>query len=179
MNILPKLFYFEFLIPIKDYFYTINKKEFIFEWLYPIILSICIYFIILPGLTIEHILNFNSYLINALAILIGFSITTITILSTSSNKNIDSLKVKQSERKLDHQKISLYQLIFITYSFVLIMEFLAILYNLSYYLVYSSTFLVKYSKVTFSINIFLILHIILLNIRNIVNFYFIHWYEQK
>ncbi len=175
MNILPKIFYLEFFIPIRDYFVTIKFKEFSFEWIMPFILSILLYFTIIPNLSLEKMLNFNGYLINALAILIGFSITTITILSTSSNKNIDKLKDKLSERNINHKVISLYQLIFITFSFVLFMEFFAIIFNLTYYSLYSASYVKSYSKFLFSINIFLMLHIIFLNLRNIANFYFIHW----
>lgn len=169
--------YDEFLIPVKDYFRTIRINEAIFDWGIPFIISVIIYFTLLIKTPMSKLLDINGYLINSLAILIGFSITTITILATSNNNNIKEIKNKYSPRTIDGKKISLYKLIFISYSFVLFMEFIAILYTLAYYLVYSSDYIALYSKVFFGLNIFIVLHIILLNIRNVVNFYLIHWKE--
>lgn len=178
MKIVSKFFYLEFLIPLKDYFCSLSFKEFLFEWVIPLIVSIILFYTILPKINLTIILNFNGYLINALAILIGFSITTITILSTSSNKNIDHLKEKKSARIIDGRKISLYQLVFINFSFVLFIEFFAIIYNLLFYLIFSASCLTDYSHILFSINIFIVSHIVLLNIRNIANFYLIHWNDK-
>ncbi len=179
MSFIPKYMYLEFLIPIKDYLVTLNLRELIFDWFIPIILSTIAYFFLIPGIAKTDILNFNGYVINALAILIGFSITCITILSTSSNDNIKALKERKSKRKIAGKLISLYQLIFITFSFVLFMEVIALLFNLIYFLIYSSSCINNYLRLFFALNLCFILHIVALNIRNISNFYFIHWNEER
>ncbi|MBI9069955.1 MAG: hypothetical protein JEY94_00055 [Melioribacteraceae bacterium] len=175
---ISKLLYLEFLIPLKDYLVTLKLKEIIYEWMIPIGISVYSYYCFFPCLSKQNFLDFNGYVINALAILIGFSITCITILSTSNNENIVWLKKKESERKIGNKNISLYQLIFITFSFVLFMEVFTLLFNLIYFLVFSSNLSLGSENELFALNTTLVLNIVFLNIRNISNFYFIHWNDN-
>lgn len=163
-----KYFYLEFVHLIKDYFETSEKKELFYEWMAPLVLGVVFYFIPTFGfqsLSSEIISNF----INVLAILVGFSITSISILTTSSSENVNNLKGILSRRKLGNRLISLYQLIVITFSFVLVVEIFLLVYNLFLQFFINTT----YSKILFSIDIFFITNILLLNLRNITNIYFI------
>jgi hypothetical protein len=66
-------------------------------------------------------------------------------------------------------------LILITFICVILVEFITLAYNLTYYLLWVNGFLTSYVRIIIAINIFLMLHIIMLNIRNITNFFFIFW----
>lgn len=173
MKKFKKYLYLEFLIPIKDYFITLEAHEFIFDWVIPIVFSIISYFLFINCLSLKNKIDFNGYIINFLAILIGFSITCITILSTSDNENVKQLKISETKRRVGSKKINLYQLIFITFSFVLIMEISTLTFILIYDLIYISEKRQRFSDLLFVVNILLLSNIIALNIRNISNFYFI------
>ena len=116
-----KYFYLDFVWPIKDYICTLNAGEFIFDWIIPLVISASIFFLCGIDLCSTQISTYNGYVINALAILIGFSITSITILATSDNEKTKELKEYQTNRSLGNKSISLYQLIFITFSSLMLL----------------------------------------------------------
>ncbi len=175
---LKKLIYLEFLFPVKDYFLSVNLREGIFDWVVPLFVSSVLYFVVIKNLSMQIILSIAGYYINVLAILIGFSITCLTVLTTSNNENIKDLREQRIERKIDGIKISLYRLILITFSFALCIELLSLLLNILYCLIYSTKNIRNYSKAFFSFNLMLLLAVIAINIRNIVNFYFIHFRKE-
>lgn len=164
---MSKFLYLEFMQPIKDYFITLKKNEFVFEWIIPLILALTFYFFFTSNL--DKYLESTPIMINVLAILVGFSIATITILSTTESKNIKGLKKVLSERKLGGKHLNLYQLLLITFSYILIIEISLLVFNL----------LLNFFSITnnylifFCINIFFIIHILFLNLRNITNIYFV------
>ena len=125
---ISRYIYLEFLQLVKDYFATLKKNEFLFEWGIPIIVSVIFYFFSKTNL--QEFSETLLIIINVLAILIGFSIATITILSTTSSKNVNDLKKILSERKIGGQRITLYQLMMITFSFMLFIEIFLLIYNL-------------------------------------------------
>lgn len=172
---LGRVIYFDFLHPVKDYWVTLKLKEITFDWILPTILSLLSYFVILQNTKFEDLTNFNGYVINFLAILIGFSITCLTILSTSSNENVSLLKSYEIDRKIGNKRISLYQFIFITFSFALIMELVTLVFDLVYFLYYSSKEPKTHYDFYYAVNTLLMYHIICLNIRNVTNFYHIFW----
>jgi len=170
-----KLFYFEFLLPIADYFKTLKFNEFIYEILVPFAVAVVVYFKLLCPPFISGISEYFSSILTLLAILIGFSIASLTIFASNSSSNIEDLKEAMSERKIKGEKISLFRLIIITFIFALIMEFVGLIFNLSYGLLFKTGHFKNFIEEYYAINIFLLLHIFLLNIRNITNFYFIFY----
>ena len=175
---MKKLFYTEFLLPIKDYFSTLKLNEFIFEWFVPGLLSVLIYLYIIDTLKPETIKQINGYVINCLAILIGFSVTCLTILSTNSSKNVEDLKDVYSERYIDGHKVSLHQLIIINFIFLLVIEFFNLIYNLSFVIFVNTSFATKYMAEFYSFSIFITAHVIFLNVRNVTNFYLVFTRQQ-
>ena len=167
--------YLEFLFVIKDYAVTIKLKEFIFDWILPFIFAFLFRLLFLNNLCINQINDFNGYVINVFAILIGFSLTSLTILSTSNSNNINQLKENITERKIGGKNISLYQLIFITFSFGLLVEIFSLIFSLFYFLFIKIGFSEFFIKNVFVFYLIFLIHIIFLNIRNITNFYFIFW----
>jgi hypothetical protein len=169
--------YLEFLLPIKHYFSTLNKNETVFDLIIPIIFGII-------GVAIGLHLNifidknnsieFFKTLITLLSILIGFSITSLTIIASTS-KLTDTLMSVSTERKIGYNKINLYQLMNITFIFALFSEIFTLILNLCAVLLVSSNIIldIKYVNIIILIDIILITHIFLINIRNITNFYFV------
>jgi hypothetical protein len=174
--------YLEFLIPIHDYLVTIKRREVVFDWVIPLLLGILIYFFVLKGSKYtDSIKQLNGYIISLLGILIGFSITSITLLVTSSNKNVEELQLKPSDnRKIGTQVINLYQLILINFTFVLMVEVFTLAINLIYALVDASgTKMADYWTIFYTLNTFLFSSIILMSVRNTTNIYFVFMKKNK
>ncbi|HMN16343.1 MAG TPA: hypothetical protein PKD03_01895 [Ignavibacteriaceae bacterium] len=178
--------YKEFLQPIFDYFTIIRRDEFLFEWITPIVLSFILILWGFKSISIEIVKEFNGYIINFLAILIGFSITCITILVGSESDSIKTLKEKHCQRSIEKREITLYQLILISFSYAIIIEIVTLAYVLIFILVCDPTISVDgnitsnntYRYLTIG-TVFLLFHIILLNLRNITNFYFVFWRNKS
>ncbi len=176
MNI-GKVIYGEWLVPIVDYFRTIKKKEFYFEWIIPYLTSlIIIFFFVKWGDSAKAVLKLRDILPNTLAILIGFTITSLTVLIASDNESTNRMKNKKSDnRKIATEVISVYQLLLINLVYVLFIQMflLVFIFFIGFILhLYSNTFLVNmflFMKTFFTLQIMLVL------IRTITNFYFVFY----
>lgn len=170
--------YLEFLWPIKDYFCTLEKNEFVYDWIIPILISCLAYFLCKNDLCYNQVATFSGYIINALAILIGFSITSITILATTDNERTKHLKSIKTRRTIGNEPISLYQLIFITFTFALIVEIILLIINILSSINIGVLQDISTRRLIFAINTILLFHVVFLNIRNITNFYHIFWTKE-
>lgn len=164
--------YLEFLFLVYDYFKTLSLRTFIYEWLLPALIGLLSFVSIRwVHLTINYTLFVNSS-ITLLGVLLGFSIMVITIFTTSSNPNIEAIKTKMTEYTIFQNKISLYRLLLINFSYLIIAQSFVIL---SFFigLLVKSFLPTDILTVLFSVFSVFIFHIILLTIRNITDFYFI------
>lgn len=172
-----RFLYLEFLLPIKHYFSTLKEDEAIFDLVIPLIFGVI-------GLALGLFLNisidkndsieFFKVLIMLLSILVGFSITSLTIIASTS-KLTDTLMSVQTGREIGYTKINLYQLMNITFIFALFSEIFTLILNLCAVLLISFDIIIIHRCVNLImlIDIMLISHIFLINIRNITNFYFV------
>lgn len=175
-----KIIYGEWLYPIVDYYATLKRNERNYEIILPLIvsgLSVLIYF--LYGDSFRAIMKLRDILPNALAILIGFTISCVTILVSSDNATIKFLKDKLSNDRLVRNKIiSMYQWMLITFVYILIVQvfLLTFIFFIAFILQIhqSQTFL----SISLFIEVYTILHILLLLIRNITNFYFVFFVQR-
>ena len=166
--------YLEFLLLIADYFRTVSKRIFFFEWLFPFIVGIAIFLLLLFGSSTSATIVFKDNAINLLGILVGFSITVITILTTGQGQNLDEIKEKKTKIKINNELITLFRLLLINFTYSVIIEVALIIICLIYPLIIDNIKInanIKY--VGFSILVFLILHIMLLTMRNLTDFYLI------
>lgn len=166
--------YLEFLLLIADYFRTVTKRIFIFEWILPFITGIGIFLLLFFGSSTSATIVFKDNAINLLGILVGFSITIITILTTGQGKNLDEIKSKVTDIKINNEKITLFRLLLINFTYSVIIEVSLIIVCLIYPLLIENigmNLILKYAG--FSILVFLILHIMLLTMRNLTDFYLI------
>jgi len=166
--------YLEFLILISDYLKTITKRIFLFEWILPLILSISIFFLLYYGKTLGVADAFKNNSINLLGILVGFSITIITILTTGQSRNLEEIKKTKTKTIINNKPISLYRLLLINFTYSVVIEVFLIIIFLTYPLINQNIEISRLFKlVVFSTLVFMIIHILLLTIRNLTDFYLI------
>jgi hypothetical protein len=170
--------YLEFLLLIADYFRTLKWRCLIFEWVLPLLIGVVAYLLVAEPAAKDLAKKFDDTAVTLLGVLIGFSITVITIMHTSSNKNIEEIKGVETEYKIGTQPLYLFHLILINLTYSVILEVLCLICNLCLLLVWDKID-AHISKILLSINLFFILHILLLNLRNITDFYFILFKGQS
>lgn len=169
---LGSLLYLEFLMPVKDYVSTIKKEELVFEWGIPFLLSFLAYLYLLKGgIQYQNNINkLNSEILSTLSVLLGFSMASVTLLVTSSSTSIEALKRKNSERRIGQKSVKMYQLILITFTFLMLIELLGMFFNISYSFLLDTLGNSFWKEFT-CINLLIMAHVIFLNMRNLVNIY--------
>jgi len=169
--------YREFILLIVDYFKTIRCKTFTYEWVIPIVLGVVTFLVTITKYLKIDYLGFVNSSVNLLGVLLGFSIMVITVLTTSNNKNIEKIKKIETEYVLYQKNISLYRLLLINYSYLIIAEALG-LTNYFILLIFVNSCSHQIKLILFSVFTSMIIHILLLTIRNVTDFYLIITKEE-
>lgn len=166
--------YIEFILLFIDYFRTLKRRNFIFEIIIPFIAGVIICTSLILMKSQINFTDYKSNLVSLIGVLIGFSITAITLLITSNNSNIENLKSKDTEYQIGKNKVSLFDLLIINFSYLIILEVFLII-GVLFLPTLTGLLRLKYltKTILFSINAFLTIHLLLLNIRNICDLYFI------
>lgn len=170
--------YKSFFILINDYFLSVRKNV-IFDIILPFIIA-CI-----SGFLLSHDFlyldqTFLSNVLSVLGIIAGFSVTAITMLTTSDSDNIMRLKSKKTNIVIDGLEINVFRRFYILISYSVLISFIAILINTIGYLVpWSKIISNGWVIVLKSLNLWLILHIFFINIRNITSLYFVYFVETE
>lgn len=174
-----KYIYGEWLIPVVDYYRTLKQNEINFEIFLPLSISTIVTGVYhFYGHTLPALLKLRDILPASLAILIGFTITCITIIISSTNENIVDIKKRLTERIIAGRKISFYQWFLIMFIYALLVQVFLLL------VVFFTAFILRiYSNCYFVtgllfIEVYLTLHILLLLTRNITNFYFVFFRDK-
>lgn len=170
--------YKSYLILINDYVFTL-KRNVIFDILIPLFISV-----ILGYLLSKNLLHFdNNFVINTttvLGILAGFNVTAITILTSANNETVKDMKAKKTGITFDGIEISFFRKIYILISYSILICLITIIINTVGYLVPWSIFFTKnFIYVLKSIDLFIVLHIMFVNIRNITSLYFIYFEDTN
>lgn len=170
--------YKSYLILINDYLFTLKKNVY-FDIFLPFFTSI-----ILGLLLINNQLNFDknfvANLTTVLGILAGFNVTAITILTSTNNKTIEELKEKKTGIMVDGLEVSFFRKLYILISYSILICLVTIIFNTIGYLIKWEYF-ISQSKISILkiVDIFLILHIFFVNIRNITSLYFLYFNETN
>ena len=161
--------YVEYLFIILDYLSTLNRKIFIYEWGIPILL----------GCTSGYLYVYqeiNLYLfvaesITFIATLLGFTLATLTLFLTN-NSHLEKIKQLDSRKKVRGQPISLYRLLVINYSYLIIIESILCI---SFYIgkLFSPICIGEFSMTLNCIYITITFHILFMTIRSITDLYFV------
>jgi hypothetical protein len=166
--------YLEFLLLFIDYIKTVNKRIFIYEIVFPLIIGLAVFFLLRTGHQVSSCAGFRDSSLTLLGVLAGFSITIITILTTSQSKNIDAIKLNITDFKIGGKKISLFRLLLVNFTYSVVLEIILIIINLLAPLIIDNFNVSLNIKIIgFSIVVFFIIHILLLTIRNLTDFYMI------
>lgn len=164
--------YLEFFLLISDYFKTINRRLFIYELLFPILIGISVWGLLYFGTNTKCLGEFRNNTIALLGVLVGFSITIITILTTSSSKNVDEIKIKKTDYKIGGKVQSLYNVLLINFTYSVVVEVVLIIINLIYPIILANFTVNQNVKIVgFAVVFCSIMHVLLLTIRNITDFY--------
>lgn len=111
--------YLEFLLVIADYFSILNKRIAIYEWGIPIILGITSgVFAIYNDVSLYSVVQ-NS--VPVIATLLGFTLAALTLFLTGNSK-IEEAKNYITNKKILGKPISLYRLIVVNYSYLILVE---------------------------------------------------------
>lgn len=166
--------YLEFIFLILDYFNSLKFRIVLYEIILPFVFSIIVFILLKND---NQTMSFSTYkdnVLSLLGILVGFSITIITILTTGQSKNLEEIKKVQTEIVISGKKISLFKLLLINFSYSVVVEIFLIIMNLVYPIITSTCQIsINIKLIGFSIMIFSTIHILLLLIRNTTDFYFI------
>jgi len=106
-----------------------------------------------------------------LGILTGFSISIFTVFLTIDNENIREAKKENFGKKILGKEISLYDTLLIGLAYAIIVQAILLIANFLYPIFIDIE--TAKSKLFFAINIAVSIHIILLLMRSVLDFYFI------
>lgn len=159
----------EYLLLLFDFF-RIKKAAIILHLLIPIFVGISIYYCADDSNYLKNANDFRDNTITVLGILIGFSISIFTVMLTVENDHINKAK-KWKLVENDQNSISLYVSVLVGLAYLIIVQGFLLIFNF----IYPVFILVDtiQGKLFFSINISITIHVILLLMRNILDFYFI------
>lgn len=166
--------YIEFFILIIDYFKTIKVKIFIYEWLFPLIICLAIYFNF-DKMDMSSFKSFKESTLNILGVLLGFSIAIITLIITTSNNNISTIKVIQTKfQNKSNTQLSLFELILVNFTYTVTIEIFVIISSLLFPLLsHILYFSANLKLILYSFLVFFVIHILLITLRNITDLYLI------
>ncbi len=170
--------YKSYLVLINDYLFTLKKNVY-FDIFSPFILSIILGFFLTNNL-LNFDKNFVVNLTTVLGILAGFNVTAITILTSTNNETVEKLKEKKTGIMVDGLEVSFFRKLYILISYSILICLITIILNTIGYLIKWEYFISK-NKISILkiIDIFLILHIFFVNIRNITSLYFLYFNETN
>ena len=159
----------EFGLLILDYA-SILKRYFISDMVVPAIITLLLLLLPSENLVIND--SFVGHVITLLGILAGFNITALTVITTTSGPQILKLK-SQKGTTLNGRRITLFEELYIFISYSVLASFIIILFEtLGYIISIRSTFGPSIHLTLALLNVWAVLHILFLNIRNITLIYF-------
>ena len=167
----------EYLLLIIEYFWIKGVKSFLWTWGLPLITGFLIYCKADYSIYNSNAPSFHSNLISVLGILIGFTISTLTMLLTVNNADIEKAKLELLDKQLFSKQISLFDTVVISLAYIIIIQGLLLIVNFIYP-VFIAVASLK-GKIFFSINMCFMIHIILVLMRSVLDFYFILTKKNK
>ena len=177
----------------KDYFKFSSKSEIIFDLVIPLVLSVIFSLIVVSDkILLKDILNsfvvINGHVVTAISILAGFNFASISLLASSNSDTISLLKKTSSkEHSTSKREVTLFDMLLIFFSWAIIVQILVIGF------IIILLFLISFAKINWdfsghgrlvfkvvvSIWLALIIHSLLVTIRNVKNMYYFMKYTPK
>lgn len=159
----------EYLILIFEFFYTKKIRSFFSLLIIPFGIGMFMYNIINRQFLEDHNSAIETNIVTLLGILLGFTISFFAILITSNSSSIKKSQKKKIEKTLFKREISIYDVMITGVAYGIILQCTLLIVNLTFPVVIEKI----ESQITFlSINIGLLIHIVLVLLRSVLDFYF-------
>jgi len=152
-------------------FVWIKRLSYLKQIIFCVLIGLSIYYFSNEQVLIKHSFDFHSNIMTVLGILTGFSISIFTVFLTIDNENIREAKKENFEKKIYGKEISLYDTLLIGLAYAIIVQAILLIANFLYPIFIDIE--TTKSKLFFAINIAVSIHIILLLMRSVLDFYFI------
>lgn len=175
---------FNVLISIKDYFKTKSIGEILFHVIAPLIIS-CIAVLAQYKFTrkistvkfdyIKVISDLISSSLTVVALFVSFSLACLTILVSSNSENITKSKEEyHNSYRINGKRVTLFQLLLIDLTYTVVIQAIVIiaLFLQKFFIDYIGD---KCIVIMLIIDLTLLLHVIILEIRNTNNIYLLFW----
>ena len=151
-----------------------DKKEKNIEIIFPIIISIVASVSYYRYKNVVSTLKiFTEQLLNVTSVLIGFTGILVTLFLTTENKNIKSLREKETKKFLYGEKVTLFDLLHILFTYALLNELILLLILLFNQYIRGLFYNKTISFAGLFLEIFMILNIIFSMMRGVNNLYWI------
>lgn len=154
------------------YFARIERKNFVFDIVLPLVISLFIYFLSRNENSDVLFSNYINPMQPILGVFIGFNIMVITVLTTSNSESINQIKTTNT-RIGKGKKDTLFNILLLNFVYSIFVEIVLLLLIFSLPLLYKTCYASSLIyHLTFGIFFWTFIHILFLTIRNITNFYF-------
>jgi hypothetical protein len=171
------MIHYEVFLPIKDYFNTLEGRDVSWDFGIPAVASVAVVLLVFSlDIATETLKAIGSSYMSFGAVLMGFAIACFTIFATSSNPNVEEIRLRKTDKKTRGQKMTLYQEILAGFMFIILLSTSGLL--LSFILFLGSMFFIPPYKgllILLGGTTLLFLSSIFLIVRNMTNFYHILW----
>lgn len=161
----------EYLLLIIEFFWVKGFRSVVITCVVPLIIGLLIFYVANDCIYINNASSFHSNLVTVLGILIGFTISTLTMLLTVNNTNIEKAKNRFLNRKIFSKQFSLFDSVVTGLAYNILIQGFLLIANFIYPIFISISTIE--AKAFFSINIAIMVHVILILMRNVLDFYFI------
>jgi hypothetical protein len=164
-----------FYLILFDYISIIRRREVVLDIGFAVLLAAAV-----EGFRRHGLLEISLSelgLMDVLAILIGFSVTALTLLTTSETQSIQRAKETMTKRKIRGVPISVYQLAHITTSYTILVQIGTLVLTLFLSCIVPSA-LPKFLHFGVLVCFFLLLHVFLSILRTVSMFYLIFWKRE-
>lgn len=176
-----KICYSDFTYTIHDYFSLLKKREIMYEFIIPALLSWIFYIYandLLPNNSSAlstFFCSFVSLLVNVFAILVGFTISAVAIFTTVDHANNKILNAINSERKIATNSVTNFRFVYANLIYTAFASIAMLVFTLSCNILY----MVIFEKALLTVLIFGSLHVLFLSLRNITTLYFSFAYPDR
>lgn len=170
-----KYVYSEWIHPIKHFIKIEKVKEKNFEVILPCLIAILSVAVYSYNKLIDiAISKLSSLMPTVLAILIGFTISCITVIVSNDSSSKESIRNKiNNGRIINGRAITYGKYLLVNYTYILIVEiffFIFIFVNLFFKGVFNNLY---FSHLVLFVYVFLVLHLFFIILRSITSLYFI------
>lgn len=161
----------EYLILIVEFFIVKGVRALFWYLLFPVLIGLTIYYKADDCIYSKNVSSFHTNVITVLGILVGFTISTLAMLLTVNSPNIEKARSQILKQQAFSKNLTLFDSVLIGLAYITLIQGFLLIANFIYPIFISIES--PTGKMMFSINIAMVVHVILILLRNILDFYFI------